>query len=49
MCQQARAEWQILQCLANQACKNTEQMVNNSKRLSQHHNDIYVNELRQPQ
>lgn len=49
MCQPARAEWQIPRCSANQAWKIWEQMVNNSKRLSQHHNDIYVNEQKHPQ
>ena len=49
-CQPARAEWQIPRCLANQACKKKlDQMGNNSTRLSQHHIDIYVNELRHPQ
>ncbi len=52
MCQPARAEWQIPQCLANQACKRKKKrnrVVNNSKRPSQHHDDIYVNELKHPQ
>lgn len=29
--------------------KTQGQMVNNGKRLSQHHNDIYVSELKHPQ
>lgn len=49
MCLPAMVVQQIPQCLANQACKKMDQIVNNSKRLSQHHTDIYVNEIKYPQ